>query len=904
VNTAARLEQHAQPGETLLGEATHRLVRDAVIADPVTPIEAKGKSELLRAHRLLQVVAGAEAVTRRLDSPLVGRDHELQILHQAFDRAMSARACHLVTLLGPAGVGKSRLVLEFLGAVGTDATVLRGRCLPYGEGITYWPLAEMVRSAAQIREDDSPQQALSRLQALLRGDEQAEVVAQRVAQVVGLVKDSASPEETFWAVRLLFESVAGDRPLVAVVDDVHWAEPTFLDLLEHLADWTRGAPLLLVCVARPELLDRRPTWGGGKMNAASILLEPLPDDATETLITNLLGGGGLDKDASARIAAAAEGNPLFVEEMVSMLIDDGLLGREDGRWVQQGDLTRIGIPPSVQALIAARLDRLAPDERAAIERASVEGKVFHLGAVSALSGDGPASDVRAQLMSLVRKELVRPERAELPGQEAFRFRHLLVRDAAYESLPKESRAELHERFASWLERTVGERVREFEEILGYHLEQAYRNRAELGPLDASGVELGRRAARHLAAAGRRAQARGDVIAAGNLFGRAASVLGADDPDRIRLLPDLGEALTNQGEFDAGAQVLDEAIERARGLGDLGSEISATALRLNVKLSLEPEGTTGEIRRELDRMIPALEGMEDDRAVVRVWSLAGDLHWMAMRFEEAERSSTPILDYIRRSGDMSPLGLAIGRITSGFLLGPTPAGEGVQRCDELLNEFADHPLIEAFVQMAAAPMRVMLGGDPDAARGHIRRAGALMQDMGMELLGGGVEAERLFFVGQAIGDLSGCEEPIRAAIEAFQRAGEQGYLSTQAVYLAETVYASRDLDEAERWLAVAEGAGASDDMATVTQLRSIRAKLLAHRGEHDDATREARSALELLARTDSLNILADAHVDLATVHRLAGRSDEEAAALQEALSLYERKENRVAATRTRDALRGL
>lgn len=328
VNVAARLEQIAAPGEVLLGETTYPLVRDAVSVEPVEPVELKGKREPVRAYRLLEVRPGTAGRERRMDSPMVGRKRQLALLMRAFDNVASDRACHLFTILGSAGVGKSRLVEEFLRSLPAETVVLRCRCLPYGEGITFWPITEAVREAAGIAEGDDPAEGRRKIAALLAEEENAELIAERVATLTGLVEATAGDEgEAFWAVRKLFERLARNRPLVAVFDDMHWAEPTFLDLVEHIADWSREAPILLVCLARAELLDARPTWGGGKLSATSLSLEALSDDESEQLIANLLGQAELVDNVRARITEAAEGNPLFVEEMLGILIDDGLLIR-------------------------------------------------------------------------------------------------------------------------------------------------------------------------------------------------------------------------------------------------------------------------------------------------------------------------------------------------------------------------------------------------------------------------------------------------------------------------------------------------------------------------------------------------------------------------------------------------
>ncbi len=567
VNTAARLEQAAQPGEILLGEPTFRLVRDAVVAESIPPVDAKGKALRVSAYRLLSVTTGAEAHARRLDAPLVGREDELARLGQAFRQAVSGPSCHLFTLLGAAGVGKSRLVAESLAALPTEAQVLRGHCVPYGDGITYWPLGEVVRAAAVIEETDAADDAQAKLRSLLEGERDADIIARRIASAIGLSVESAPSEEIFSAVRRFLEHLARQRPVVLLWEDIHWADPTFLDLIEHIADLSRDAPLLLLCPARPELLDKRPGWGGGKLNATTVLLEPLPPDVTERLLDGLPGGPALPPDLRRRILDAAEGNPLYLEEMVSMLLEDGSLVERDGGWRAVGDLVRMRVPPSIQALLAARLDQLGPEERAIAEHASVVGRVFEESAVRELAPEPLRPQIRRGLTALVRKELVPPERSEASAGDTFRFRHILIRDAAYEGLPKAERADLHERLAAWLERVTGDRAVEYAEVIAHHVEQAYGYRTELGEAGATVARLQRRAGEVLAGAGRRASERGDTRAATSLLMRAAAVLPPESRERIEVLLVLGDVLGRSGSLERAMDLMVEARELADAIGE-------------------------------------------------------------------------------------------------------------------------------------------------------------------------------------------------------------------------------------------------------------------------------------------------------------------------------------------------
>ncbi len=582
VNVAARLEQAAAPGEILIGPETYRLTRDAVTVEPVEPLALKGKSEPMPAFRLEAVALGAEGIARRFDTPMVGRERELRVLRDAFEGAVRDGACSLGTVLGPAGVGKSRLIQEFLAGLGANATALHGRCLPYGDGITYWPFVEMLTGAAGIGDLDGPDEAREKLTALVEGTPDASVVVERVAQLLGLAGAAGAAEETHWAVRKLLEAMARRRPLVVVVDDLHWAEPSLLDLVEHIADWSRDAPMELVCTARPELLDARPGWGGGKMNAISFLLEPLDDEESDAMMANLLGRTTLPKDARARIRDAAEGNPLFIEQMVAMMVDDGLLVAHEEGWAVEGDLTGLSPPATITALMESRLDRLSDEERAVIERASVEGKVFHRAAVANLCSDELRTSLNAHLMALVRRDLIRPDTSLFAGDDAFRFRTILIRDAAYQRMPKETRAELHERYANWMEAAAGDRLAEFDEIVGHHLEQTYRLRSELGPLDGGAASVARRATDHLVSSAARALDRGDMAAVSNLLSRALELSAPDSPERAAIMADLGQALERGGELDRAAQILEECISLAERSGDLALACTARIRNLWVR----------------------------------------------------------------------------------------------------------------------------------------------------------------------------------------------------------------------------------------------------------------------------------------------------------------------------------
>ena len=898
VNVAARLEQAARPGEILIGEETRRLVRDAVEVERLDPLILKGKTQPVPAYRLLMVRAGAPAFARHLDSPLVGRTRECLVLQQAFERSAAERSCLLFTVLGPAGAGKSRLAEELIGKVEGQSTVVRGRCLPYGEGITFWPVREVVKQLSGFEDTDSPEETREKIEQLLHGEGDASIIARRVAEAIGLAEGGGVQEEIFWGIRKLLESVARSRPLVVVFDDIHWADATFLDLVEHIADWSRDAPILLLCPARLELLDQRPTWGGGKLNATSILLEPLSHEECGILIENLLGQAGLASDLKRRIADAAEGNPLFVEEMLRMLVDDGLLQRMNGHWEPKGDLSRVPVPTTIQAVLAARLDRLEEEERHVLSRASVGGKVFYRGAVAELTPEPERATVGSHLMTLVRRELVRIDRSTFVGEDAFRFRHILIRDAAYEAMPKELRAELHERFAGWLEKAAGERAIEYEEIVGYHLEQAHRFRAELGPVDERAEALARRAGERLGRAGRRALDRGDVAAASNLLTRTTGLLPPGE-ERVELLLDLGDALSTV-DVGRALDTLMEAQVQAEQLGARRLVAHARALQLVVRMTSESEITMHEVLAEGARLLSTLEEYEDDLGLARAWfvlALVSNLYCqMALMEERLER----VLLHARRAGDRRAETTAVQWLCTALFSGPTPVEEAGGRLEELLREYAGSRAVEHMILGILGAFEAM-SGRFDRARELNGRARAMAEDLGDQV---GIGFMHGFMAGPTevlSGDLPRAEAELRESHDLFERIGGHGYQSTIAGMLAGVLYLRARYKEAQHYATVCHDLASPDDVLAQAQWRAEQAKLLAQHGELEEAERLAREAVQTIERTDAPDWQADTYMSLAEVLRLGGRVEEAKTAVGAAIGRYDVKGNVAAARRARQLL---
>ena len=893
VNVAARLEQAAAPGEILVGAATHRLVRNAVVVEPVEKRLLKGKTEPTSAVRLLRVLEGVEPFARRPDSPMVGRDRQLDALRRSFEGVVADRACHLFTLLGTAGVGKSRLVEEFLKEVAGRAAVLRGRCLSYGQGITFWPVAEVVKDAAGLQDFVEPETVERKIADLLAGDEHAAAIANRLAQLIGVASGSAPPEEGQWAVRRLLEIMATSDPVVVLFDDIHWAEPAFLDLIDHVADSARDVSILLICTARPEFLDSRGGWAGGKMNATSILLEPLSDAQSEALISNVLGSTDLADDIRKRIVHSAEGNPLFVEQMLAMLIDDGLIHAVDGRWVATGDRLEVSVPPTIAALLSARLDRLDAEERDVIGRASVVGKVFYRGAVLDLSTQSLGIRVDGLLQALVRKDLIRPDRSTLPGEDAFRFRHILVQESAYGALPKGLRATLHERCADWLELAAGDKAEEQGEIIGYHLEQAYRYRRELGAITDEHRAIAHRAAARLSSGGIRSFGRSDYRSAINLLSRASALLPGADPARIALLPELARAFEEAEQSGEAATVWAEAVDRARTLGD--DRLLAHALIQRWRWRLPRSEEVEEATRDAQWAMNIFEAAGDDRGLARSWRLRGLIAWQwKQRAVEEEEAVEQALIHAQKAGDAFEEHDCFYALSRILVRGPTPAQVGIGRCAELLPQYNDQRSVEAHLYHALAHLHARVGAFDDA-RAFATRGRAFYREIGQE--------SNFDFFAEMDGDIemlagepAAAERVLREGYDALEARGEPR--PVLAALLARSICLQERWDDAEPYatLAASEAGSVFGPVG-----KGSLARVRAHQGRVAEAELLAREAVAALEGTDFLTDRADVLTDAADVLLVAGRAGEAADALALALTLYEQKGDLVTPPRIRALL---
>jgi class 3 adenylate cyclase/tetratricopeptide (TPR) repeat protein len=871
VNTAARLQAAAPSGGIVIGPQTRRLVEGAVRLRSHAAVSAKGKRRPLRMWDVEGLADPAGRSTRGSAVPLVGRRAELRMLNTRFRRAVDRDRSVLVTVAGPAGIGKSRILREFVAGVADEATVVVGRCLPYGEGITYWPLIEIVNELAGAT-------GTSEIEDLLSGDSQPRAVASRVAVAAGRSGASATEVDVQWAVRRLFEALARRGPLVAAFDDIHWAEPAMLDLIEHVAAHATG-PILILCLARGDLLERRPAWASAGGRGSIIRLEPLSD----TDSARLLGKLATRRRAKVRrdeVMYAAEGNPLFLEQLVAMRADD----------------PGVRTPPTIQALLAARIDALPVRERRVIEAASIEGRGFHRGAVRALVEQKRSVD--AALAALVDRELIRHDRPEFAGETGYRFTHILVRDAAYDLLAKRRRADLHVAYVGWL---LGrdDRGSAADEIVGYHLEQAYEYRSQLGRVgDERHRELAARASAHLTDAGRRALVAGDRGGASNLLERAAALRPRTDPDRAALLIDLGGVHREQGRFRESEEALREARALAVEAEDGALEARAQVARLVSRLQVDPDAVARLVRRQGERLERALEAADDHAGLAQLWHIRALLWWIKCQSGEAERAWRRAADEALRAGDERMFADAVGWEASSTAVGPTPVGTAIVRCGEIRAILKNDPWAEALALQPLASLHAM--------RGEFAKAFALLDESAATLAGFGPTLDAAVshpevFVAVLAGDLGRAERHLRAGRRLLEQMGERAVLASTEGLLARVALLGGHDREADRIARRCAALATEDDASPQAIWRQVRARVLARRGLTRRAIDLAQEAVDVIMTTDHLNEQADAMIDLALVYRAAERPDDAAAAVAAAAEIYGAKGNIVGGREARSLL---
>jgi class 3 adenylate cyclase/tetratricopeptide (TPR) repeat protein len=889
VNVAARLEQAAPHGAVLAGDSTWRAGRgDAAFGD-IELIDAAGKSEPVVARRLLHM----RVETSEPSIAFVGRDADMRVLTSAFDDVVAESAARLVTVVGSPGVGKSRLAAEFSSGLAERAIVLTGECVAEGTSALE-PIADVVRAAAGLPDTADAAEVVEALRAVIRYEEaDRDRVVTAAAGLLGAM-DASTPEETFWSIRRLLEALARARPMLVVLDDVHWAEPMLLDLIEHLAEWTR-APLMLLAVARPELREVR----GSLVDRARhpvIALEGLDTASTRELVRAFLGTDDVPEGLAQLVPESTGGNPLFVRELVRTLVDDQVLRSADEGWELAVSAADIEVPPTVQALLAARLDRLPADEQLILERASITGNEFPLGALLELVPSSKSTTAQV-LDRLRKKELVEPDGTYWIDEPVWRFHHVLIRDAAYRRLLRQHRAELHERLARWLTTKSGSLRGEHEELVGFHLEQAYRQYRELGPLDARARDVGRDAAARLARAAESALAREDLPGASALSARALDCLPVGDPARAHVLLTRCEALLVLAEAEAAR----EAIDELRALVGADARMSAWCECFDAHLATMIDGgRLRTIERHASDVAQRFAQLGDTRGVAKAHTVRAATLARLGQYGDAEIALDTALTAARESGDRRLATVALAAAPVAALFGPSPVPRAGGRCLDvvrLVRITAGSPAVEATSQRCQALLEAFRGRD-DAARRMVNSARAMLEELGVrhavletELFAGMVEL--------VIGDLERARRHLEFSLDGLRALGAYGDTARAAALLARACFEDGDIDAAE---AHADDARrlAGDELQSSIAWRGVAAQVCAARGRREKAIALAEEAVTLASATDALVHHAESRFMLARVHLALGDRAEAEHAAREAAELYERK----AATRLADRARAL
>ena len=858
---AVMLAEAAAPGQILISHQTQQLAAGAIETDTAGPDRF-----LLRAAH-----AGLRPLAVLLDAPLVGRVDETRRLEEAYDQATRERVPMTVTVIGEAGLGKTRLVQEFAGGLGREAHVFTGRCLPYGEGITFWPLREVIRQAGSG--DDSPE----RIKDLMAGEADAAAVAEQLHRALGPGSQGrTAATEIFWAAGRLLEALARHRPVLVVFEDLHWAEPTFLDLVESLALRPERSPIVVVRIARPELLDQRSAWMAEADRSVFIQLGPLGAEPAAALLDSLSAGHSIAPSTRARLIDTAGGNPLYLEQLAVSLSE------------QSGSDIRPALPPTIQALLSARLQRLGPGASSVLVRAAIVGKDFGERETRELLPVEARAPFSRNLQTLIAKGLVQPGPGRSSHQE-YSFRHNLIQEAVYRSIPKSLRAELHHRYADWLEVSVSNSFPARTEILGYHLEQSVRYRTELWPADPESAALSHRAAGHLETAGVAAHDRGDDVAAVNLLDRTAALLPGDDPVLGRLYTTLGTALIEAGHFEKAKAALYHAQRITAANGDERQHAHARVEALLLHLNMNPDEAEMEIARALPGLRREFEASQDDLGICRTLQLEAALQWNHARSGAAEYAWLRASDYARKVNDRRQLADIFSWLASAALWGPTPAPEGIRRCQDYLDEIGNHPIGKAEILLNLAGLYAMQD-DFALAKETLNTATSMLETLGPTMTASITQPAAL--IAMLAGDPATAERYLRQEYDSFYQMGERRFLATTAATLARAIAAQGPsrYDEAIRLVTVSQEAAADEDLTPQAIGRGLYARILADRGNHREAEELARSAAALFAQTDLLSLRADTLLELSHVLAAAGQVADAHSAATEALDLYRLKGN--------------
>ncbi len=874
-NVAARLQAAIGPGEIVVSGTTAQLVRSSVELEQIEPLTVKGKRDPVIAFRVVGLLA--PEARKSLSSPFVGRTTELAVLEAELAHAVSDRSCRLTLILGDPGIGKSRLVSEFVARTGSSATVLRAQCPARGEGATMHPFADLVRISAEIVPADGRREARARLEALVGRIGADRSTEDALASLLDLDEAIRPLEDIFRGVRHVLESVAHLSHAIVVIDDLHRADPATGDAIEYLLRATRDAPVLIVGTGRPEFIEDRPSFGGD--SGRTLFLPPCQADTARTLIEWLVGEAG-DALEGIRIEETAEGNPLFIEQ-VALMLRESLDVSADDTAAYGASRGPLAVPPTISALLEARVDGLSSDERIVAQRASVLGRTFALEDVAALLPEIAPPTLRDTLQRLVAKRILRSGEGG-SGSERVSFGHGLIRDSAYRSLLKSQRAELHERCADHLERTRGERVAEHAVEIGSQLEAAVRNRLELGS-DAEGVRsLSIRAATWLAAAGRPALARGDVTNAEDLLKRAAALLPADEPERLAVLEDLGMARSDLGQLVSAEAALSEVVARS-------SPASAIHWRAQVDLAQLVFGADPErmgpdtVRRTVEDAIRALADIGDERGLARAHYALASVHIVSGRIADMVESLERALAYAQRAGDARTISGCVGDLGNGLLYDATPATAGLERLTELARTFPD---ARPSVLGPMASLSAMLDRF-DEARRMVEERLSLAREFGQ----GWALAQTEWgagFVDTMRRELASAESHLRAGHTISLELGIRRMAGQIACDLAEVVW---ELGREEEAFAIAEDLRTNPpahDVLVLNMWRGVHGKFLASRGRGAEAEQEVREGVTFAERAGAPMLAGRFLMDLAEVQRLSGRRMRPSRTVEAALRSYTAK----------------
>jgi DNA-binding SARP family transcriptional activator/tetratricopeptide (TPR) repeat protein len=868
---AGALALAGQPGEVLLSDATRRMASGAIRVDPALD----GK-----AWRLLALASETPHLGTDVASRMVDRQDELMVARAVFTRTVRGGDAHILIITGDAGIGKSRLAREVIDGLGEEAAVLVGRCLSYGEGIAFWPLREALTLAAA----GSSAEAIRKL---IDHAPDAELVAEIVAGALGLASTDPAGEQVPWAFRRLLDEFARRRPVVLVIDDAHSAGLPLLKLVNDLVDWL-AAPVLILCLGRPELFDSRPDWGiedprpdWGKHPRVEVLkLAPLADDDAFELLTDRLGDRRLSDEERDHIVTTADGNPLFVEQLLAMSAEDP--------WWDGGR----GIPATIQSLLAARLDRLGPGERAFIQRAALIGREFWPAAVVELLPAEARGSAPEHLRALVRRGLIQPVRRATGDDEELRFHHILIRDVAYRSTPKALRGELHERFANWLE-SYGEG---YEEIVGYHLAEAFQYRRELERANEDLYALGARAGERLAAAGRRAVSRGDSRAGANLLGRARELFDSGGRARPDVLLEFGTALIETGEFAEAERALTSALDMAQSVNDEAHRARALIELSDLHGVVDVTARADETQRVADEAIAVFKSLGDGAGLARALLHVADVHWTRCHFADMERVLERALKHAERAGARRERSLIVASLARAAVTGPRPVEAAIPRCQIMLERAGDDLMPAVVAEMMLAVLDAMRGEFDDARR-RWQTTRARLEEVGRTVTLSSFEMYHAFIelMANAPADV---EADLERACAVLERSHERSRLATISALLARVHCAQGHYAEAERCCAVSAEASIADDIVSQAIWRGARARVLVRGGDAASAIDLATTAVSLAEETDFLMLHADALCDRADALVATKQHDAAIADLEGAVTLYKRKGMKPSAATTR------